>query len=242
MRPRIPWARLGAEGSIIVVSILLALAVQAWWEGRQERRQEREYLAALRGELEGGLAVLERSEVAVSDILHSHEALIGQFGAVPLAPPDSLVFWLSALSFPPSFFNPPTAVLDDLVSSGGIQLIKADRLRLAVAEYGGSLRQFEDIADQAWATWAERIQPALEGRVSRVDRLRKGRYPRPVPFGPSPFTPSYEDLFEDPALESMIAERWTRLDAARSTLERIRSLATELVELIDGELGTEGSG
>jgi len=236
MRPRMSWSRLGAEGSVIVVSILLAFAVQAWWEGRQEQRQETEYLTALQGELEEGLVRLPQTAAAVADVLHAHEALLGQFHEPALAPADSLLFWLSALSWPPNF-SPPTAVLEDLVSSGGIQLIEADRLRLAVANHEGFLRRFEETADQAWATWAERIQPYLEGRVSRVDRLRQGRYPRPVPLAPSPFPPSFQDIFSDRTFESMIAERWTRLDATRSTLDRVRSSMTDLVALIGEELG-----
>ena len=206
MRPRVPRGRLGAEGAVIVVSILLALAVQAWWENRQERRQEAEYSLALRGELNEGLARLPQVETAFAEMLHSHEALIAQFRESDSPQPDSLVFWLSALSWPPSF-SPPTAVLNDLVSSQGIQLIESDSIRLGLGEYRVLLARFEDAADQSWAAWAERIQPYLEGRVSRVERLRKGRYPRPVPFAPSPFVPSYDDLLRDAAFESMIAER-----------------------------------
>ena len=33
----IPWLRVFAEGAVIVVSILLAFGIDAWWEGRQER-------------------------------------------------------------------------------------------------------------------------------------------------------------------------------------------------------------
>ena len=237
MRPRMPWGRLGAEGSVILVSILLAFAVQAWWEGRQEQRQEAEYLTALREELREGLSLLPEIEGTLARYRYRHEALIGQFHDTGEAPPDSLIFWMSALSWPVQF-NPPTAVVNDLVSSGGIQLIKTDRVRLAVAEYESVLTRFGATSDQAWAVWAERIQPYLEGRVSRVDRLRQGSYPRPVPFAPSPFAPSYQSLFRDAAFESMIAERWIRLDTARDVLEQIRSLMTELVTLISAELGT----
>jgi hypothetical protein len=32
----IPWTRIDAEGTAIVVSILFAFAIDAWWEGRRE--------------------------------------------------------------------------------------------------------------------------------------------------------------------------------------------------------------
>lgn len=43
----IPWPRILAEGIAIVVSILLAFLIQAWWEGRQSSDDERVVLEAL---------------------------------------------------------------------------------------------------------------------------------------------------------------------------------------------------
>lgn len=37
----IPWRRILAEGAVIVASILLALAGDAWWGGVQDRQDER---------------------------------------------------------------------------------------------------------------------------------------------------------------------------------------------------------
>jgi len=106
----------------------VALAVQAWWEGREDRLQERDYLVALRGELSEGLTLLPQSEMGFSQQKHGHEALIAQFHADELAPSDSLIYWLSGLAWPP-FFRPPTAVMNDLISSGGIRLIESDTVR-----------------------------------------------------------------------------------------------------------------
>jgi len=35
----IPWARLSAEAAAIVLSILVAFAIDAWWDRSQEERQ-----------------------------------------------------------------------------------------------------------------------------------------------------------------------------------------------------------
>jgi hypothetical protein len=50
-RLRISWPRILAEGTAIVVSILLAFWIQAWWEGRQEENRQSNYLASLRASL-----------------------------------------------------------------------------------------------------------------------------------------------------------------------------------------------
>ncbi len=40
MKPQIPWLRVFVEGVVIVGSILLALGLDAWWDGVQERQRE----------------------------------------------------------------------------------------------------------------------------------------------------------------------------------------------------------
>ena len=52
--------RVVIEGGVIVVSILLALAVDAWWEDRNDRQLEAEYVSRLHDELGRGLPTLER--------------------------------------------------------------------------------------------------------------------------------------------------------------------------------------
>jgi hypothetical protein len=44
-----------AEGAVIVVSILLAFGVDAWWDARQERAREESYLGQLAEDLESTL-------------------------------------------------------------------------------------------------------------------------------------------------------------------------------------------
>lgn len=51
MRLEISWARLVLEGMVIVVSILPAFAVDAWWDGTSERRRIQEQQAQLHGRI-----------------------------------------------------------------------------------------------------------------------------------------------------------------------------------------------
>jgi len=50
MKRNIQWPRIVAEGSAIVMSILLAFAIDAWWEDRKEAESERAQLETLLGE------------------------------------------------------------------------------------------------------------------------------------------------------------------------------------------------
>jgi hypothetical protein len=224
---------------VIVVSILLAFGVQASWEEYQERRAESEYLVALRGELDQTRSVIANQRDVTSSVLRAHESLLEQFNTRSYASSDSLLVWLSHLSRPVDF-RPPVAVLDDIVSSGGIQLIRVDSLRLAIAEYERSLELVDRNSQQAWATWSDRIQPYLEARVPRVNRLALGSFGtavgNDVPFGPGPFESKYQEIFTDPGFQSMIAERWFRVRAANSAREALEPMIERLIVMIDGEV------
>lgn len=59
MRRRIPWLRVSGEALVIVISILLAFGLQAWWEGRVDRKTERTVLSELHTSLSQDLELLE---------------------------------------------------------------------------------------------------------------------------------------------------------------------------------------
>ena len=47
---KIPWKRISIEAVAVVGSILLAFAIDAWWQERQEREEETEQLSRLHAE------------------------------------------------------------------------------------------------------------------------------------------------------------------------------------------------
>jgi len=62
----IQWKRISAEGAAIVVSILLAFSIEAWWDEYQEERQLHEILEALEEGFSGNLSLINESIEAVS--------------------------------------------------------------------------------------------------------------------------------------------------------------------------------
>jgi len=47
----LPWPRVVAEGTLIVVSILLALGIDTWWSGVQDRRLVADYVSRIEDDL-----------------------------------------------------------------------------------------------------------------------------------------------------------------------------------------------
>ena len=238
MSKTIPWARVLVEGVVILVSILLAFGIDSWSDERQDREREQTYLTALRSELALALDIQQTSTREHS--MNAAEALIGQAQGGDRAPLDSLYWWLSGLSQQIEF-EPPRAAFDDLVSSGQTQLIQSDSLRLLLATYPAHLEYLRYADEQAWVTWEQRIQPFLEGRVPRVDRLRRGTFGSglsELPFGPSPHRTDWDELMQNPNFESMLAERWMRLSLARRRARGTGQVIERILGLIDRRLGS----
>lgn len=51
--------RAAAEFSVVVVGVLVALALEGWWNDLQDRRSESEYIADLLRELDGNMATAQ---------------------------------------------------------------------------------------------------------------------------------------------------------------------------------------
>ena len=73
---RIPWARVAVEAAAIVASILLAFAIDAWWEDSQSERQEAQILEALLEDLLTKRDRLESQRTRLSAIRASANKLL----------------------------------------------------------------------------------------------------------------------------------------------------------------------
>lgn len=65
----IPWRRIAVEGTVIVASILLAFAIDAWWNDRQQHESEQIVLQTL-------LDDLRVKQVLLADMSRFSEAII----------------------------------------------------------------------------------------------------------------------------------------------------------------------
>jgi len=235
---RIRWGRLTAEAAAIVGSILLAFAIDAWWDDRRDRIDERSYLSSLRRELAESIEIANQSIEAREIAIAAHESLVAQVQGAPRGTVGDLYLWVSSVSLPIQYI-PPRSAFNDTVASGGVLLIQSDDIRLALAGFDQGLRHLQLIDSASWAVWEERLQPLLEGRIPRVERLRQGlraQWTDDVPFGKSPHTADFDGLLADPRFEDMLAERWLRLQNGLDGIERLRKHAEDLVRLIDIEL------
>jgi hypothetical protein len=119
----IRWTRLAAEGIAIVISILLAFAIDAWWANRVESIEEAEILRALQREFEINLVTLD-AQLAYRDAVRAsaNRILQAAAGEIRLEPAefDRLlgdILWTGWLDL-------STGALASLLQSGKLSLIK----------------------------------------------------------------------------------------------------------------------
>lgn len=160
------WKHAFGEFVLIVAGVIVALAATAWWDGRQDRQRERDYLLQL---LEDTRENDRRLRAATDEDGNRYRMVERIVQALtpnrPLPPDDSLRFWWSQ---GPLGFSDPRLVLGTLralIESGDFRLVGDSRLRLALLAYReeleGDLRALERL-DQQQGTISSRMLERIE--------------------------------------------------------------------------------
>ena len=184
MTKQIPWLRVFVEGVVIVVSILLAFGLQAWWDGVQEREEEQQYLRALQADFHE-TQDLFLTEIAFYEVIDEHNRtflrlLDSPVGSVPV---DSLELMVRK-AFISGEFIPVLATYNDMVNSGASAYCRgsqADR-RIDQGLTPPPLIAYPHPAPQAdVASTQARLQlshPAIAPPDHRSSPSRTGKTPR----------------------------------------------------------------
>lgn len=158
---RIHWRRILVESVAVILSILLAFAIDAWWDGHRERLRERELLAGLltdfeasRPDLTSRVALARRMADGTTRFL---DLTAGQTGTARVDVPDSLV--LAILGGPT--YEPATNTLDAAVASGEIELLRNDELREELARWRRILSDTGEDEREVRRITNEQIVPLL---------------------------------------------------------------------------------
>lgn len=139
-----PWQRWFVEIVVIVFSILLAFAIEAWWDERQEREDEREILAGLerefisyRDKLDFALRRHAEMQAAMEDLILATET--GRWSSDNFTLDEAITrsMW------------PPTTELgggvrDALVQAGRLEVITNRALRERLAGWEGVAAEIID--------------------------------------------------------------------------------------------------
>ena len=231
----IPWVRLIAQGVSIVASILLAFAIDAWWQSRLEDKAVREILVSLHEEFTVHQATLEAEKAfwAVQEASVARLLRLFQSGEVPEpAVMDTLTLALTWMHT----WDPASGAHDALIASGSLELIENIDLRNNLMKWQSRVDEVRDNELIARELNLNTIMPYFTERgfpFGRASVIFGEAWPAPV-MSDAEADRVYRTLLADPVFAGHAARRYIWFDQAEYA-DAIE-LADSIVEAIDLEL------
>lgn len=244
MTRQLPWVRVILEGVAIVASILLAFAIDASWQRRQQRIVESEALEQLAIDLAQVDEVLVAWQANHMTVLESSVVLLGHTGPAGrrTLSLDSLaaLLWNTTTAFTIAL---PDPTLSSFESSGRLGLLRNPELRSALADWRAAMVDLQEDEKAHLEFAASELTLFLNARASQRTISHFARAPfLDMPsltdsIPPSDFDDGLFALLSSREFENLLelvrlAEAGTvgNYDLARARLDQVR-------RLIEDELG-----
>jgi len=245
----IQWKRVFVEAVTIVVSILMAFSIQAWWDERQDREDERIILLSLQEELTGIDELIPWLDQYAGAIRESAKELLtaalGRDQELGAREFDRLLGDLTWFHMVADFDVPE---LDSLVLSNDLLLIESKELRSKLKMWKWSSDFLKQRMVHQQEFFDERFMPFLEENTSmqQIYQVATRRPGKPSTLEDEGWPQhkielkalrSHLHLLEDPVFQNLLTQRieeQTVLLDARP--EYYQSGLDELITLIEQEL------
>jgi hypothetical protein len=144
------------EIALVVVGILIALQISNWNEQRNEKTITNGYLIALKGEFQTNILELDRAILVADTVLMNAAQFFPTTNAkLNLTEKETNIFISKTISLVQ--FESKAGVINDIINSGKIALLKNDTLRNFISSWEGlinKLQQREEglLKRQDWLT------------------------------------------------------------------------------------------
>jgi hypothetical protein len=156
MKQEVPWRRFAVEAIVIVSSILLALAIESWWEERNDRVLESELLSSLKLELiEAKNQYIEYGANLAENMKYGYESIQLIDSSDSDLPVQEKANQIASAVGPEDKFFPPRAALNDILNNGGITIIESQEIRQAISNYEQILAldlSTQNLLEDLWLT------------------------------------------------------------------------------------------
>jgi hypothetical protein len=229
MPTRTRWFRIVGEGAVILVSILLAFGIDAWWDAAQDREDERQALDALAEDFESAAQALDEYGLVMDSIAEAANIILEWTGpdADPRHP-DSLALLTPSIARVPDL-QPPMGTLQALLGSGDLRLIRNDSLRAALASFPSQVARIKTTESYGADLLFGEIYPYLNRSIPLRNFARGGdgrtRFPRDV-----------ERVLRSLEFENLVQTKLTHLAYLGAGIQDVQQVIASIREMIDLEL------
>lgn len=234
-------AALAAESAAIVVSILLAFAIDAWWAGRQARSDEEKTLLALKSDFEATLASIGKIRKYRAGVIESADRLLSASAGVAQFSPEEVdrlikdLLWTGKVDF-------STGALDSLIHGGTLANIRNAKLRQQLTSFNVLVDSTRERDRRKQKRLHSFWFPFLFKKSSFVQiQQSSSRIPGldsdiELPRIPVPNYQDHSQLLENSEFHAMVAVEFiSEFDMLR-WCDVIEGAIDNSIQLIDGEL------
>jgi hypothetical protein len=149
------------EGVAVVAAILIAFAIDAWWDARGVARDTEEALVSLEAELRENRDLVDQAIQDDVDLVAAIDAMLGMDSEeVGWLAPDSANRLLVSL-VEGTTFNPSEGAIRSVLSTGVLEEIEAPELRQAIAGLSGVMTDPIEEMDQMWMAWGRFVEHGI---------------------------------------------------------------------------------
>jgi hypothetical protein len=233
-RGGVRWRRLLAEGVVIVSSVLLALAADAWWDARVDAIQSHALVAALAADFESAGNLAETTRTFHGRAMGAAERLLtyAEEGGVPETERAAADSAFSLLFYSMVPFEPPMGTVETILSSGRLDLLD-DR------ELVGELTQWTSIV-QNYKSWESALKdsfyhslvPLMGARLNLQDLDRAVPWEVPWPHDRTPAV----DLLTDQSFRSALYLHYVLLHNTTSAFPLVEESIGRIAGMTSREL------
>ncbi len=170
-RPTRRVGRMIAESAVIVASILLAFALDAWWDTSQRSRETADLLTALDEEFALAAAELDGTLFGHRSVVAAVDTTLRRLRAGENRVPAGSVAWV--LDAPTSDIHQGT--LTALMASGGLERLPSQQLRTLLAGWPAAVADIQEEELEARSFVRAQLMPYLSGVTDIGVALRAGR-------------------------------------------------------------------
>lgn len=227
----IPWKRLSVEAAAIVASILLAFAIDAWWDDRKEQQFAQETLIGLKAEYEDHKRVIKGQKEFHLMSLRAIASLMtacrsGTYESTEFSIDDAIYLFQVPLTT-----DLGNGVRDALISAGRIEVLTDKQLRYELAKWDSVLDELTDGQEFSRRMVLDIVYPFLI-RIGRPlsKSFDKDATPWPIPTLSISNDPDANlQIFEDPEFRAILDLRYSQMNHTADEYD-------DLILAIDGIL------
>lgn len=245
-RPKVRW--FAAEIVVVVAGVLIALALNAWWQSRQQAHEEQRLLVALLDEFTANQDRLAAILAFHTDVKDAARTLLA-VSADPNDPvsADSVDQLLADVTWWSSYTTLESTVLDAAVQDGQLSLIRTDSLRRLLGTWRSEAASAATQSNQEYAHYAGKWLPALQAeadlaQISNASTTIPGTQ-TPYQVAPMPLSPERTDhrpLIRTRVLRNVLVQKVWVEDDVLYQYGRLRPLLTRLLVALEHEADGRG--